>query len=250
MEAWAEAVEVGGSAGDGSVRPGPGWGVGTRERLFRLGASALTDPELLGVVLGPGARTRRLTEALLEGRGGLKGLYQRDPLELCGQLGPPRVARLLAALELGRRARRATEKRPRLRDPRDIYRYLEPTLGALRREVFHVLSFNARNTLLHDARVAEGTPNTCPVDPREVFAAALGARATAVVLAHNHPSGDPEPSAQDVSLTARLCAAGRLLGIHVLDHVVVGDAGFVSMAERGYLRDEEARRWDGAGGGM
>lgn len=254
MERLAVVVgQVEGSAGEGSVRARQG-GDGARERLFRLGASALTDSELLGVLMGPGARTQELVEALLEAGGGLKALYLKDPLELCELpgLGPVRVSQMLAALELGRRAQRATERRPRLRNPRDIYGYLAPTLSALRREVFHVLCFNARNTLLHDARVAEGTMHTCPVDPREVFAVALGARASGIVLAHNHPSGDPEPSAQDVSLTVQLCEAGKLLGIKVLDHVVVGDGSFVSMAERGLFPDaeREARgRWFAAGGG-
>ncbi|MFP2933731.1 RadC family protein, partial [Pyxidicoccus sp. 3LG] len=155
-------------------------------------------------------------------------------------------------LELGRRAQRSVERRPRLRTPKEIHAYLAPALGTLRREVFHVLCFNARNVLVHDARVAEGTMNACPVDPREVFAAALTARATAIVLAHNHPSGDPEPSVQDMGLTRHLISAAQLLNIKVLDHVVVGDGSYVSMVERGLLLDgeREARRgWTAAGGG-
>jgi DNA repair protein RadC len=206
-----------------------------RERLFRLGAAALTDPELLSVLLG--SRTHALAEALLSTSGGLKALVQQDPRELCARpgMGSVRTGQVLAALELGRRAQRVTERRPRLRTPREIHAYLAPHLSALRREVFHVLCFNARNVLLHDARVAEGTINACPVDPREVFAAALTARATAIVLAHNHPSGDPEPSGQDLGLTAQLIEAGRVLGIKVLDHVVIGDGTYVSLLERGEL---------------
>jgi DNA repair protein RadC len=114
--------------------------------------------------------------------------------------------------------------------------------------VFHVLCFNARNVLLLDARVAEGTINACLVDPREVFAAAITARATAIVLAHNHPSGDPEPSAQDLSLTRQLFEAGRLLGIKVLDHVVVGDGTYASLMERGELPGSGGREsWRLAG---
>ena len=222
-----------------------------RERLFKLGTSALTDLELLSVLLGPGPRASGLAEELLSHSGGLKALLLKDPLELCAQprLGAARAAQVLSALELGRRAQRATERRPRLRTPREIYRYLFPTLSALRREVFHVLCFNSRNVLLADVRVAEGTMNTCPVDPREVYAAALTTRATAIALAHNHPSGDPEPSAQDVALTMQLVEAGRLLGIKVLDHLVVGDGSYVSLMERGLLDDEEGKnRWNVAGG--
>jgi DNA repair protein RadC len=222
-----------------------------RERLFKLGTSALTDLELLSVLLGAGPRVSGLAEELLAHSGGLKALLLKDPLELCSQprLGPVRAAQVLAALELGRRAQRATERRPRLRNPREIYGYLAPNLSALRREVFHVLCFNPRNVLLADVRVAEGTMNTCPVDPREVYAAALTTRATAIVLAHNHPSGDPEPSMQDLALTVQLAEAGRLLGIKVLDHLVLGDGAYVSLMERGLLEDEEGKnRWSVAGG--
>ena len=225
------------SVGEGSVRDRPGEADDSRERLFRLGASALTDPELLGVLLGGGARMRALAETLLSTKGGLKALVQQEPRELSARpgMGAARTAQVLAALEWGRRAQRVSERRPRLRTPREISTYLAPNLSALRREVFHVLCFNARNVLLLDARVAEGTINACPVDPREVFAAAITSRASAIVLAHNHPSGDPEPSGQDLSLTAQLVEAGRVLGIKVLDHVVIGDGSYTSLVERGEL---------------
>jgi len=230
----------------------------SRERLFRLGAQALTDPELLCVLWGATAARARdgrlVAGALLSCRGGLRALAQAEPVELSAMpgMGPTRAARVLAALELGRRVQRSPERRPRLRTPREIHGYLGPELGPLRREVFHVLCFNARNVLVHDARVAEGTMNACPVDPREVFASALVSRATAIVLAHNHPSGDPEPSVQDVALTRHLVSAARLLNIKVLDHVVVGDGRYVSFMERGLLAEVESevgRAWGAAGGG-
>ncbi|MDY7228982.1 RadC family protein [Hyalangium rubrum] len=239
--AWVLGMdEVEGTAGEGSVRARPHEMEEVRERLFKLGASALTDLELLSVLLEVGPRTQGLAESLLPYGGGLKALLLKDPLELCSQprLGPARAAQLVAALELGRRAQRTTERRPRLRTPKEIHAYLAPWLSALRREVFHVLCFNPRNVLLADVRVAEGTMNTCPVDPREVYAAALTTRATAIVLAHNHPSGDPEPSVQDVGLTVQLVEAGRLLGIKVLDHLVLGDGAYVSLMERGLLEAE------------
>ncbi|NTX17510.1 DNA repair protein RadC [Myxococcus sp. CA051A] len=252
--AWTGSGEVVGEESVGALAPG---GMEqSRERLFRLGAQALTDSELLCVTWGLAPRSRGGLEAagaLLKRCGGLKALLQAEPVELRGVpgLGPRRAAQVLAALELGRRAQRSPERRPKLRTPREIHAYLTPALGALRREVFHVLCFNARNVLVHDARVAEGTLNTCPVDPREVFAAALVSRATAIVLAHNHPSGDPEPSVQDVGLTRHLVAGAKLLNLKVLDHLVVGDGAFVSMLERGLLPDgewESKREWNVAGG--
>ncbi|MGQ0505485.1 MAG: JAB domain-containing protein, partial [Myxococcaceae bacterium] len=107
-----------------------------------------------------------------------------------------------------------------------------------------VLSFNPRNVLLAHARVAEGSINTCPVDPKEVFNAALARRATAIVLVHNHPSGDFEPSGQDLQLTRQLCLCGRMLGIRVLDHLIIGDNGYCSFLERQWMpRAPEVEPW-------
>src|SRR5229473_8403943 len=206
------------------------------DRISRLGAPALTDAELLSLLFRNRDSTA-VAEKLLMSAGCLKSLLRDDALHLSATPGmtPKRAATLLAAAELGRRIQRSEERRPRLRTPAEIYRYLAPTLHGLRREEFHVLCFNSRNTLLRDVRVAEGTMNACPVDPREVFAAAIAARATAIVFAHNHPSGDPEPSNDDVALTRLLFEGAKLLGIHVLDHVVVGDSMFVSLLERGQM---------------
>ena len=222
----------------------------SRERLLEQGALALSETELLAVVLGsgtPGLPVRAIAESLLALGPGLLELSRRDPRELTylPGVGPARAAQLAASLELGRRAQLSVDRRPRLRTPAEIYQYLSPALRSLRREVFHVLSLNGRNVLLGDARVAEGSMNACPVDPREVFSAALAARATAIVLAHNHPSGDPEPSEMDIALTEQLVEGGRILGIRVLDHLIVGDDGYVSLLERGPLshRPPEPQRW-------
>ncbi len=211
-----------------------------RERLFEVGCPALTDPELLSVLLG--IESSRRAEDLLERAGGLKSLFLHEPPELFRLKGMTRsgAARLLAALELGRRLQASGEARPRLSTPSELYRYLRPRLGLQRREQFHVLCFNSRNVLLRDAQVASGTMNACPVDPREVFGAALTARATAIALAHNHPSGDPEPSLLDLALTRQLAAGARLLGLRLLDHLIVGDGAFTSLRQRGQLEGDAA----------
>jgi DNA repair protein RadC len=235
------AAEAAGSSGVEGV--GPRALESPRERLLRLGAQALTDPELLAVLLGPCAKWGPgldVAEGLLLAGGGLKALFQLDPHELCAVpgLGEERATQLVAALELSRRLQRPGEVRPRLSTPEEVYRYLRPELSLMRREVFHVLCFNARNLLLRDCRVAEGDTNSCLIDPREVFAVALSSRATGIVLAHNHPAGDPEPSANDLALTRHLAQGARLLGVKLLDHVVVGDCAFTSMRLRGFLPDD------------
>lgn len=223
---------------------GEGMEEGPRERLMRLGPNALSDAELLAVLLGSGVRGNpvgRIAQSLLAAGGGLRALVQADPQELAALpgLGPARAAQMLAALELGSRARRTSEKRPKLSTPAEIHRYLWPLLSLLRKEEFHVLCLNSRHLLLRDAKVAEGSMNICPVDPREVFLSALSARATAIVVAHNHPSGDAEPSSLDVALTRQLFWGGRLLGIRLLDHLVLGDNGYCSLFERGLIPREE-----------
>ncbi len=206
-----------------------------RGRLLRLGAGALTDAELVGLVAGARDATR-----LLEG--GLKGLTLEPPENLLEHpaLGEAGAARLLAALELGRRLGLKVDARPRLQSPQSIFEYARSHLLGLRREEFHVLCFSSRNVLLRHARVAWGSVDQCHIDPREVLGPAVACRATGVVLLHNHPSGDPEPSVLDVTLTRQLREGARLLCIKLLDHLVVGDQGYVSLLARGLLDGGDA----------
>lgn len=205
-----------------------------RRRLLRLGAGALTDGELVGLLAGVTnpAHLAQLMEF------GLHSLAQR-PMEAlleAGVLAPRAACRLAAASELARRL--GTERRcqsPRLSTPQAIWQWARPRLMGAQKEEFHVLCLNARHALLRDVRVAEGSVDQCHVDPRDAFAPAVACRASAVVLVHNHPSGDPEPSVNDVALTRQLRDGARLLCIRLLDHVVVADRGFVSMATRGLL---------------
>ncbi len=210
-----------------------------RERLARHGIAALSNRELLAVLLGTGSRRRSALQVAegLAGRGlrGLAGCTLHD-LEAEPGLGRAKAARVLAALELG--ARLATEghrEAPVLATPEGAARYLLPRYGARPVETFGLLALDVRHRLKHESVVSVGCLTSSLVHPREVFREALAARAAALVLFHNHPSGDPEPSAEDLSLTRRLAAAGSLMGIEVLDHLVLGAGRHVSLKERGVL---------------
>jgi DNA repair protein RadC len=210
-----------------------------RERLLRHGAGALSNRELLAVVLGTGTRGSSALEvasALLAS--GLRGLAGRSATDLETErgLGRAKAARVAATLELG--ARLASEGRgalPSFRTPSESARYLLPRYGARPVETFGILALDVRHRLKREAVISVGCLTSSLVHPREVFQEAVVARAAALVLFHNHPSGDPEPSAEDIALTRRLASAGTLMGIEILDHVILGAGRHVSLKERGLL---------------
>jgi DNA repair protein RadC len=210
-----------------------------RERLAQLGPSALSSRELLATVLGtgaPGASALAVAEELLGS--GLHSLASRTlhDLEQVRGLGRAKAARLVAALELG--ARLASDgggAAPSLQSPGETARYLLPRYASRPVETFGLLALDARHRLRRETVVSVGCLTASLVHPREVFQEAVVSRAAALVLFHNHPSGDPEPSAEDLALTRRLAAAGSLMGIEVLDHLVLGAGRYVSLKERGVL---------------
>ncbi len=210
-----------------------------RERLARHGAAALSNRELVALLLGSGSASVSALELAERVTGsGLRGLAGRTlgDLESERGLGRAKAARLLAALELG--ARLASEGRataPAFHRPADAARHLLARYAARPVETFGILALDVRHRLRHEAVISVGCLTSSLVHPREVFQEAIVARAAALVLFHNHPSGDPEPSAEDVALTRRLSSAGTLLGIEVLDHLVLGAGRFVSLKERGHL---------------
>jgi DNA repair protein RadC len=212
-----------------------------REKLGRLGPAALGDEELLAAVIGTGSAGTSalgLAHALLAGFGGLHGLLRasRDDLLRMKGLGEARAAQVLAAFEVGRRvlASRPAERR-QITSPRDAAHLLMPEYSARPVEQFGLLMLDTRHRVLRTSVLTVGTLDCASVQPREVFRQALLASAAAVVLFHNHPSGDPQPSAEDVDLTRRIVAAGDLMGIRVVDHVVLGDGRYCSLKESGYL---------------
>jgi DNA repair protein RadC len=210
-------------------------------RLLELGAAALSQAELVAIITGVD-EPRRVGELVREG---LKALLTEplDALVTHRRLEAPQAARLAASAELARRLHDARDERPRLQTPQAIYEWARARLVGARREEFHVLCLSSRNLLLRHVRVAEGSVDQCHVDPREALAPAIAARATGIVLVHNHPSGDPEPSVHDVALTRQLKDAARLVCIKLLDHLVLGESTYVSMLSRGLLgADEGASR--------
>jgi DNA repair protein RadC len=212
-----------------------------RERLLKAGAAALSDAELLAVCLGTGhGRTDVMTFArgLLETFGGLRGLLRAPPARLAAVrgLGPARIALLKAVLALGERhAEAGIADRPLLTDTQAVRRYLQHKLAGQEREVFACLFLDARHRLIGYESLFLGSVDRASVHPREVLKRALAHNAAALILAHNHPSGHPEPSPSDLRLTEELRALLMQIDVRVIDHVVVGHGATVSLAERGLL---------------
>lgn len=212
-----------------------------RERLYWKGPEALADAELLALQLGSGTRGKSAVDVareMLATYGSLADLAGREVAELARQqgVGPVKAARLAATFELTRRLRaRLPGTRILLSTPSQVYAAFAPLMEDLRREVFRVALLDAQNGLLRDCVVSEGTLSASLVHPREVFKPAILESAASVVLLHNHPSGDPTPSREDVRLTRQLVECARLLGLRVHDHLVIGHGRFVSLAEQGMI---------------
>ena len=212
-----------------------------REKLQRLGASALGDNELVAIVLGhgqPRASALDLANAVLVAVDGVDGLSRARPDDLTriAGIGPARAAQVLAAVELGRRTlTRVGRERVQLKTPRGTAELLLPQYGSRSVEQFGVVLLDTKHRVLRTTVVSVGTLDASIVHPREIFREATAAGAAALVLFHNHPSGDPEPSAEDVLLTRRLIAAGVLMGIDVIDHVILAGVRFCSLKEKGLI---------------
>ena len=212
-----------------------------RERLYHHGAAALADAELLAIQLGAGARGRNAVELardLLVSYGSLSALAGRGVAELAGRpgMGRAKAVRLAAAFELTRRLRsRNGPGRAVLSSPSEVFARYGPLMEDLDKEVFRIALLDAQNGLLRDVVVSEGTLSASLVHPREVFKPAILESAASLILLHNHPSGDPTPSREDLRLTRQLVECSRLLELHIHDHVVIGHGRFTSLAERGEL---------------
>ena len=208
-----------------------------REKLARVGAEALGDNELVALVLGTGTRYRgalMVAQDVIEAAGGVPGLVRLglDQLDAVPGVGASRAARLLAAVELGRRTLFGDdEARPRMLSTGDLVGYLLPRYGGVAVERFGVVLLDQRQRVIRSLILSTGTADASVSHPRDVFRAAALASAASVAVFHNHPSGDPRPSAADRFITRRLVEAGELIGIEVMDHIILGGKTYFSFKE-------------------
>jgi DNA repair protein RadC len=212
-----------------------------RERLLEKGAPALSDSELLALVLRTSAAAGETTvdqaRRLLAAFGGLSALGRATAPELGRHkgMGLARAASVVAAFELGcRLACARVENGGVFRTSREVFDHFRGRMSPLKKEVFSVLLLDAKHRKLREVQISEGSLTASIVHPREVFSAAVREAAAAVILVHNHPSGDPTPSPEDVEITRRLRAAGEVLGVRVLDHVIVAGERHFSFVDAGY----------------
>ncbi|MEC4676549.1 MAG: DNA repair protein RadC [Nitrospirota bacterium] len=212
-----------------------------RERLFKHGPSSLSPAQLIAIILrtgGGGGSAIDLAMELLDEFGSLKNMEQASLTEFCALkgLGKAKAAQLRAALELGRRLfQERGDDISVFLTARDVYDYFHPRFSNLKKEVFHCMMLNVKNRKIRESRISEGTMTFSVIHPREAFREAIKEAAVSVIFVHNHPSGDPNPSREDISITAKLAAAGETVGIRVLDHIIIGDGTYASMLEKGYL---------------
>jgi len=210
-----------------------------RERLARLGAAALSNAELLAILLRtglPGENAVQLGHRLLKEFGDLSGLYKASYEEVCNQngLGPAKAAQIKAALEIAQRLKAEDHRqRVEIHSPQDAADLIREDLSYLDHEELWLIILDTRNRIIKKERIYQGSLNTSQVRVGELFKEAIRISAAAIIVVHNHPSGDPSPSPDDVAITRAIVQAGQLLDIQVLDHLVIAGGRYVSLKERG-----------------
>lgn len=212
-----------------------------RERLIRQGAASLSNQELIAILLRTGTKevsVLTLANRILMSFDKIQEL-QGATLEECMQVkgvGQAKAVQLLAAVELGKRVhRKDSTERYVIRSPEDAANYLMTDMTFLKQEHFVALFLNVKNEIIHKETIFIGSLNASIVHPRELFREAVKRSAASIICAHNHPSGNPAPSPEDIEVTKRLVAAGDMMGIDVLDHLVIGNHQFISLKEKGYM---------------
>jgi len=209
--------------------------------MMHYGAESLSQAELIAILLRTGTRREsaiHIAQQMLGKIGGLRGLVDLSIEELTeiNGIGPAKAVQLKAGIELGRRMANSRFTMPVIiRSPQDAAEILTEQLRYLQKEHFVCLFLNTKNHVIGQETLSMGSLNASIVHPREVFRAAIKCSSASIICAHNHPSGDPTPSPEDISLTSRLIQAGEIIGIDVLDHLIIGDSSFVSLKEKGYM---------------
>lgn len=212
-----------------------------RERLLKEGSHALSNQELIASILGTGTRQEsvlQLSQRILHHFNGLRLLKDStvDELKKIKGIGDSKAVQLLAALELGSRVHTfKQEERYIIRSPEDVSRYVMEEMRFLTQEHFVALYLNTKNHVIHKKTIFIGSLNASIVHPREIFKEAFRYSAASVICLHNHPSGDPAPSREDIEVTKRLVESGKVIGIEMLDHIIIGDKKFISLKEKGYV---------------
>lgn len=213
-----------------------------RERLLKYGAHNLSDAQLIAIILRTGGGKKSaidLAIELLNLFGDLKSIEDASFGEFSSfkGIGSAKIAQLKAAFELGRRLFETPQKRgPVFSSGYDVFSYYHQRLKDLKKEEFRCAMLDAKNRVFRDCRISEGTLTNSLIHPREAFRYAIKESAVSVIFVHNHPSGDPSPSGEDIMITERLVNVGNLVGIKVLDHVIIGDGKYTSMMEEGYIK--------------
>lgn len=214
-----------------------------REKLLEKGAETLSQAELLAIILRTGEASTGQS-ALDHGRtlmtrfeDSFRRLEEASIQDLCAikGIGPAKAAQIKAALEIAKRfTQEEIKKGEQFRSSADVFNHYREHLGGLKKEEFHVLLLDAKNRKIKDVRVSEGSLTSSLVHPREVFNPVIRESAAAVILIHNHPSGDPLPSQEDLQITRRLREIGEVMGVQVLDHLIIGKGKYVSFVDDGY----------------
>ncbi|MFD1927297.1 DNA repair protein RadC [Sporosarcina siberiensis] len=212
-----------------------------RERLIRQGAESLSNQELIAILLRTGTKNESvlvLANRVLSSFDKIQDLKNATIEEFMtvNGIGEAKAVQLLAAAELGKRIyRKHSEGRYTIRSPEDAAAYLMTDMSSLSQEHFVVLFLNVKNEIMHKQTLFIGSLNSSIVHPRDIFREAVKRSAASIVCAHNHPSGNPSPSPEDIEVTKRLIEAGSIMGIELLDHIIIGDHKFISLKEKGYM---------------
>lgn len=208
-----------------------------REKMMKKGVKSLSDAELLAIMIRTGDKNNNAvtlsSKLLSQSTEGIRGLTDMSLEDLCNidGIGPSKATIIKAALELGIRVSQYLPKKFKINNPWDVYSFYMEELRYLKKEVFKIILLNTKNEILDDVDISVGSLNSSIVHPREVFVEAIKKRSNSIILMHNHPSGNPQPSKEDIMITKRLSECGDILGISVLDHIVIGDGSYYSLKE-------------------